>query len=247
MFSIRNIHSICIIALLNIFLLFISCSENDTNNIKPATIKFVNHTSYNTDIYKNLNPENFDPARLVCTIKSGSEQKVTMYASADQVLGDTFYIRYKVQLADINKTGTTAIYVDAQRDMSNMRFVIENGKTYTKQIAQPTDGQLKFINGYIKVQNLSSTQIQIQRSNSVLFKLDDNSAYLHNTGSALGYYEINFHLLDTVLNMSQLSAFSGSHINFPAFDMERGKLYFFAVNNLTVTEPVITNIDPLRK
>jgi len=240
---------LCSIVLSIILFAFGSCSEEEDkkpdNSPKPASVNFFNESSFKVDIYKNLNPENFDPTALVCTVNSGSTQKVTMYPSADQMIGDVFYPRYKVLLANSIETGTTNIYVDAQRDMSNISFVVEEGKIYTKQIPQPTAGQLKFINGYIKVQNTGSSQIQIQRANGVLLKLDDKGAYL-NTGSTLGYYEIILNQLDTVLNMNQLKAFSSSHIDFPAFDIERGKLYSFTVNNSVITGPVVTNLDPLR-
>jgi len=252
MVLIKNTYNQKLIILLCVFYLFTTCSQDDENikndddTIKQATINFFNESSFKVDIYKNLNPEHFDPTALVCTVNPGSTQKVTMYPSADKVVGDVFYPRYKVLLANSLETATTNIYVDAQRDMSNISFVVEEGKTYTKQIPQPTAGQLKFINGYIKVQNTGSTQIQIQRANGVLLKLDDNGAYL-NTGSILGYYEITLNQLDTVLNMSQLKAFSSSHVDFPVFDIERGKLYSFIVNNSVITGPVVTNLDPLRK
>jgi len=241
---------ICIVnfVVLSLILLFTSCPENDGNdgsNNKPGTIHFINHTSFKVDIYKNLNPEHFDPTTLICTVNHGDSQKVTLNASLDQVIGDVFYLRYKVLLADIFDTGTTRIFVDAQRDLSNISLVVESGKSYTKQIPQPATGQLKFVNGYIKVRNESSTQVQIQRANSILLKLDNNGAYL-NTGSYIGYYEIPLHYLDDVITMSQLKAFSSSHLDFPTFNMERGKLYSFVINDSVVTGPVITNLDPFK-
>jgi len=230
-----------------------SCSARDNGESKekpdnnpPATINFVNHTSFAVDIYKNLNPDYFDPTTLVCTVNAGTTQTVTLYASADQVTGDTFYPRYKVLLADILDTGTSKIYVDARRNLSNISFVVESGKTYTKPIPQPAAGELKFINGYIAVQNTGAAQVQIIKANEVLYKLDDNGAYL-NPGQNLGYYEIALSSFTDILSISQLKAFGSSYVNFPEFIMERGKLYSFKVNNInTIDPPVITNLNPLR-
>jgi len=246
MFLNKNTHYAGLIFLL-FFFIFASCSQEnpDNNTVKPAVINFFNESSFKVDIYKNMNPEVFDPTRLVCTVSPGSTQKVTIQPSLDQVTGDTFYIRYKVLLANSLETGTSNIYVDAQRDLSNITLVIKSDETYTRTIWQPAPGQLKFINGYIKVQNIGSSQIQILRVDTALKKLDDNNIYLEK-GSNIGYYEIPLSFLDDVLVMNQLSAFSSSKVLFPSFNIERGKLYSFTVNNSVITDPVISNLDPLR-
>jgi hypothetical protein len=232
---------------------FVSCSAPDngengqnSNNNLPATIKFVNNTSFDVDIYKNLNPDYFDPTTFVCRVNYGSSREEKIYASVDQKIGDTFYIRYKVLLANRNDTGASDIYVDAQRNLSNISFVVESGKTYTETIPQPEAGELKFINGYIAVQNMGATQIQILKADDVLCKLDDNGIYL-NPGQILGYYEIPISWFDETLTINQLKAFSSYYVNFPEFVMERGKLYTFEVNGTNVIgSPKIKNLDPLR-
>jgi len=231
---------------------FAACSpdnnenEEKSDNNPPATINFFNESSFRVDIYKNLNPDYFDPSTLVCTVNSGSTYKATLYASADQKTGDTFYPRYKVLLANSLETGTTNIYVDAQRNLSNISFVVESGKTYTKTIPQPAVNELKFVNGYIAVQNMGAAQIQILKADEILQKLDDKGVYL-NSGQNLGYYEIVLSSFEDTLTIRQLKAFSSSYVNFPEFVMERGKLYSFKVNNTNVIEnPIVTNLNPLR-
>src|SRR5215471_10521776 len=78
-------------------------SKNDDpkNDTKPAKVYFVNHSSYQADIYKNFNPLHFDPTTLVCTVSAGETKMIEQYASFDQVIGDTFYPHYKIKLADI--------------------------------------------------------------------------------------------------------------------------------------------------
>ena len=223
-------------------------NEQSPNNNPPATVNFQNESSFRVDIYKNLNPDYFDPTTLVCTVNPGSTQKVTtLYASTDQKTGDTFYPRYKVLLANSLETGTTDIYVDAQRNLSNISFVVESGKTYTKTIPQPAADELKFVNGYIAVQNLGAAQIKIQKADDVLYKLDDKGAFL-NPGQHLGYYEITLSSFADTLTINQLKAFSSSYVNFPEFVMERGKLYSFKVNNTNVIDPpIVTVLNPLKK
>jgi len=226
----------------------LSCSDSDNessqNNIKPANITFWNESSYRVDLYKNLNPVHFDPTTLVCTINAGSTAKVTMYPSMDQMIGDTFYPRYKVLLANSFYTGTTDIHIDAQRNLSNISFVVESGKSYTKTISQPQSGELVFNNGYIAIQNTTTSPVQIINATEILLKLDNKGVYI-NPGQHLGYYEITIPWHVDTLNINQLKAFSSSDINFPAFEMERGKLYRFTVSNTGVTGPTVTPINPV--
>ena len=226
---------------------FVSCSTSSNNNNLPATVNFHNESTLKVDIYKNLNPDYFDPTTLVCTIDPVSTRKVTtLYASTDQKIGDTFYPRYKVLLANSLETGTTDIYVDAQRNLSNISFVVESGKTYTKTIPQPSADELKFVNGYIAIQNMGSAQIQIIKADEVLYKMDNNGVFLN--PEHLGYYEITLSSFADTLNISQLKAFSSSYVNFPEFVMERGKLYSFKVNNTNViAPPIVTILNPLKK
>jgi hypothetical protein len=219
--------------------------EKNSGNNPPATVTFFNGSSFKVDIYKNLNPESFDPTTLVCNVNAGSTKQITLYASTDQKTGDTFYPRYKALLANSLETGTSDIYIDAERNLSNITFVVEKGQSYTKTIPQPQPGQLKFINGYICVQNIGTTQVQIIKGSEVLYKMDDRGAYL-NSGSNLGYYEIPFSFFDDTLTIDQLKAFSDSFINFSSFGMERGKLYRFTINGNIITGPNISNIDPMR-
>lgn len=221
-----------------------SGSNGTEDKPKPATVTFFNESSFKIDLYKKLNPELFDPTTLICSIDAGSTKKATVYASSDQTIGDVFYPRYKILLADSLKTGASNIYVDAQRDLSNISFVVEAGKTYTKTIQQPQQGQLKFINGYIEVQNTSSTQLQIIKGDQILYKLDNEGAYL-NAGSNVGYYEIPFSYFDITIT-TQLKAYSGSYMDFPSVGIERGKIYSFVCSNTAVTTNGVRNISPLQ-
>jgi hypothetical protein len=221
-----------------------SDNTQTSNQPKPATINFFNESSFKVDLYKNLNPQQFDPTTLACSVDAGSTIKVTVYPSSDQVIGDVFYPRYKMLLADSLETGTTNIYVDAQRDLSNISFVVEEGKTYTKVIQQPQQGQLRFINGYIEVQNQGSNQIQVIKGDQILHKLDNEGVYL-NAGTSKGYYEIPFSYFDTTIT-AQLKAYNGSYMDFPAVSMERGKIYSFVCSNTGITANGVRNISPLQ-
>jgi len=220
-------------------------SGSSFNSNPPATVYFYNESSFVVNVYKNLNPEHFDPTALICVVSPGETKKVELYASFDDKVGDTFYMRYKVLLADAFKTGTDDIRVEAERTLSNLNFVVESGKSYTKTIPQPNNAsELRFVNGYIEVQNTGSTLVRIERGTTVLEKMDDKRIQIL-PGQHLGYYEMPIHYLDASLTVDKLRAFSSYYIDFPSFVMERGKLYSFNVDNTTVTGPNISSINPM--
>jgi hypothetical protein len=246
LFSGKKHNEKILLSALTLTLFFVACPVIDdsggNNTVKPATVSFFSESRYRVDIYKNLNPEHFDPSTLVCTLNTGETKRVEQYPSYDQVIGDVFYPRYKVPLADFLQPGVTAnIYVDAQRVLSNMTFVIESDKKYTKTIPDPKPGEVNFLHGYIRVQNMGNTQIQIIRGGTILSKLDNGAVNL-NTGD-IGFYEIQFSPLDTVITMDQLKAFSSHDVMFPSFFMERGKSYEFTVQGEVITGPVIRDIE----
>jgi hypothetical protein len=233
---------------LPVILLSLACDNNDnpysppTDN--PAVVTFFNESSFRVRIYKNLNPDSFDQTTLVCSLNAGQTVKTTHYASFDQVVGDVFYIRYGVLLADMQDTQTGKnIYVDAERTLSNITHVVKSGETYFHTISQPPQGELRFVNGYIAVQNLSANQTRVERGSAILPNLDDNGDGLSLATGRIGYYEISIPFLDDYINMNMLKAFYTSYTDFPAFVMDRGKLYRFTVRETGITGPTITNIN----
>jgi hypothetical protein len=247
----RKIHNKKIIILLLpvLALVFASCSPdddsggNDNNTVTPVMITFWNASRYRVHIYKNLNPENFDPSTLVCTLNSGESQTIEQYPSYDQVIGDVFYPRYMVHWVGSLRTGTTDIYIEAERVLSNIPLVIKSGETYNTpiKINNINVEDLDFFNGYIVVNNAGNTRIQIIRGSSVLTQKDDSSVYIN--ANKTGFYEIPFSYFDTSITMNQLKAFSSYDISFPSFSVEKGKMYIFTVQqNDVVTGPIIKNI-----
>jgi len=225
-------------------LFIITACEDDPVQVIPATVFFTNNSGYRVDIYKNLNPVNYDPSTWVCTISAGSTVSVQMYPSYDQILGDAFIPRYKVQLVDGMDFGTLQTFIDAERTLYNITIVIEEGKTYINNvIPEPEQDQLKFLHSYIEINNAWTNQIYISRGTNILSRIDTGNTYI---GSyRMGYYEIQFPYYSNTLLMNQLKAFSSSDMPFPVFEMEKGKIYSFIVNSdgtVTAASTAIKNI-----
>ena len=242
---------------------FFSCGNIDTNkripqpepqqpNVRPeqpdlnsVPVEFFNASSFKVDIFRNFNPSSSDKSTPpIATVPQGTSVTVKLPPSSDQLIGDVFYIHYYVQLADAFSSGTgNALYVQAERDISNIAFVLEAGKSYTKKIAQPEKNQLKFINGYIKVQNTGYKSFQVMNGSSFIKKLGTEEPNLQ--GGKFGFYEFEIPAIEKNIEVTSLKFFvtdDGKYLNVPQFLMERGKLYNFQCNSSYVTGPSVKEI-----
>lgn len=214
-------------------------------DINTVTVNFFNESSFKAAIYRNVNPSPSDTsAKPLVTVPAGAFEQVTLPPSADQTIGDVFYIRYFVQLADAFTSGTgKPLYVQAKRDISNIAFVLKKGETYTKTISQPASGQLKFIHCYIKVQNTGSKSFQVLQGSTYLKKLGTEELNL--ASGQFGFYELNISDIETSETMQALKFFvtdSANTITVAPFLLERGKVYGFQCNGTDVSAPSVTDI-----
>ena len=237
-----------IIMLFAICVLF-SCKHEGktttTSDKNTVTVTFFNESSFKVDIYRNVNPSSLDNSTPpIATISPSSISKVKLPPSKNQTIGDVFYIHYYVQLADSFSSGTgEAIYVQAERDISNIAFVLKDGMTYTKKVVQPDKNKLRFINGYIKVQNTSDKSFQVMQGSKYLKKLGTSELNL-STGS-FGFYELAIPAIEEKINMSTLKFYvtsNGATMSVPSFLLERGKIYNFQFNGNEITGANVQDI-----
>lgn len=217
--------------------------DNPGQDRNIVTVHFFNESSFKVDIYRNVNPSSIDTsAKPLVTVNAGATEKVKLPPSADQTIGDVFYLRYNVQLADAFTSGTDKpLYVQAKQDIANIAFVLKADEGYTKTIKQPE--QLNFIHCYIKVQNTGSKSFQVLQGSSYLKKLGTEELNL--ASGQFGFYQLNISDLGTSETMQALKFFvtdSANTITVAPFLLERGKVYSFQCNGTDVTTPSVTDI-----
>ena len=229
--------------------LVVSCDtsngDND-NNVPLAKVTFSNQSSYSVDIFYNFNPQFPDPSAFIGTVDRISRKlEVQLPASSDKEFGDIFYLRFKILLANRNEIGTTDdIWIHTERTMHNIPIVIECGGNYEKIIVDPPANELRFVNGIIKVQNLTTNQIWIENNSVILSQKGREVAWL-NPGQ-IGFYELTLPFLAESWFMDFLKSRDSNvnRISFPTFEMERGNIYFFKIDNTGISGPIITPINP---
>jgi len=212
-----------------------------------ARVIFFNNSSYSVDIFLNFNPQFFDPTTHIGTVDTISRRlEVQVPASSDTLIGDTFYLRYKILLANRLETGTANdLFIHAERTMSNISFVIEAGRSYTKMIENPPVDELRFVNGIVRVHNQTTGQLWVENHGQILLPLGREAAWL--TAGQIGFFELALPFLaeSWPINALQSRDSHGNSTSFPPFELERGKLYSFGVGNIGITGPVITPINPV--
>jgi hypothetical protein len=226
--------------------------ESDGFTVEPsssseafASVNFVNKSSFDVDIYRNFNPLNPDSNAIICFVPSGQSKKISIGKSLDDKVGDNFFIRYKVLLANRYDTGSEDIYVDAERTMANITFVVEAGKFYSKEIPQPEASELRFANGYIRARNTGNIAFKMVKGYDVLERLGDKS--LNVLSNEFGYFEFYIPFNEDSLSISQLKVDRIDYMEIDDFYIERGKLYSFDISDTAIDGPVITNINPLNR
>ena len=231
-----------------ILIIFLSCNFDSNNNGDPALarVTFINHSTYDVDVFYNFNPQYITEAALVGTVDIMSRTLTASFpASQDTFLGDTFYLRFKIRLANMFETGTTNILIHAERTMSNIPIVLEIGHNYTLNIHDPPIDELRFINGYIRVQNITTELFWVENHSTILTPLANEAAWL--APGQIGFFELSLPPLADSWPMEFLQI-RDSQVNrtpFPAFTMERGKLYWYEINNTGIVPTQVTNINPL--
>ncbi|MBD5426587.1 MAG: hypothetical protein HDR38_03405 [Treponema sp.] len=218
-----------------------SSAGADTDTVK---VTFYNESSFRCRVFRNVNPSSSDEETTsLVEIPAGQTVSVMQPPSADKQIGDVFYVHYYVMLADEYETGTHAIFVPAERDVSNISFVLEIGKSYTKIISQPPEGSLRFLDCYIKLFNQSSRTVQVVQGSSFLYNLATDELNLH-TGK-FGFYNIAISPLFSSEVVSTLSVFDVAQAvrhDVPEFTIERGKVYSFSFDGSSVSKTGEQNI-----
>lgn len=213
--------------------------QQNYNNVK---VSFYNESTFRCKIYLNVNPSLSDTeTQPIADIQSGETVEVMLPPSVNKDIGDVFYIRYYVILADANETENgESIFIQAEKDVNNIAFVLEEGNSYKKTIIQPESNQLRFFDCYIRIYNKQPNSIQIHRGTSLLENMATEEFNLHSEKK--GIYKIEIPPLYSSEEISALKIFNintAETTNVPKFTISRGYIYDFVFTNEDETSYII--------
>jgi len=163
-------------------LIFAACSdtdnsinENNTNNgddtnnkpvVKTGKVTFFNESSYKVVIHQDA-----FSGPVLLELAAGSSQMVEVRVSDNYGIGSTFSIEYLYRINDAFDIESGEVIASGIDPNVQINFVVEENKSYTKQIPQPQN--LEFSNAFIKILNTSNLQFELRYLGTV-FKQTGN-------------------------------------------------------------------------
>ena len=218
--------------------LVVSCENHaDDNNknpnenpevLKTGKVTFFNESSYNIKIHR----DSFSGTVLL-ELSAGASKKIDVRISdTTHGFGSTFSIEYLYRINDVFDTDSGDIFASGLDFNVQINFVIEENKSYTKQIPQPTN--LEFRSAFIKVLNAHNLPAEVRYFRRTLQQAG-NGIYPIAPGKT-GVYNLSNIPAEGELLQNYLVVSTFSEIPIPDFTAKNGFIYSFTYNGSSVTK-----------
>jgi len=218
--------------------LIVSCkSQTDDNPVddnkkeqevlKTGKVTFFNESSYDIKIHR----DSFSGPVLL-ELPAGNSKKIDVRISDTHGFGTTFSIEYLYRINDAFDTDSGNIFASGLDFNVQINFVIEENKSYTKQIPQPTN--LEFRSAFIKMLNAHNLPAEVRYFGRIL-QQDGNGIYPIAPGKT-GVYRLSNIPAEGELSQDYLVVSTFSESNIPEFTVKNGVIYSFTYNGNSVTK-----------
>jgi hypothetical protein len=201
--------------------------DGKTAVVKTGTVTFFNESSYTTTVHLDA----FSGPVLIESLGAGQSKKVDVRTSENYGVGSTFCIEYSYKVVDGTDLASGEVWAKGIDPNIQINFVVEENKSYTKQIPQPTG--LEFSAAFVKILNASDMQFELHRLGNA-YKQTGNGNLPVPMGKT-GVYE----MLSTPegTNHSEYTVHTALHsVSVPEFTAKNSYVYSFIYNGATVTK-----------
>jgi len=228
--------------LLLISLIITSCPTDDgknensgnknNNNGNSTTVKTGRVTFFNESSYKVVVHQDAFSGPVLLELTAGQTKNVDVRTSDNYGVGSTFSIEYLYRINDGFDTDSGEVIASGIDPNVQINFVIEENKSYTKQIPQPQN--LEFRSAFIKILNSGNLQFEFRYLGTV-YKQTGNGNIPVAPGKT-GVYKLEGIPAGGKLyqNYQVTSTFASTTI--PDFTAENGYIYSFTYNGSSVTQ-----------
>jgi hypothetical protein len=136
-----------------------SSSDNSDDGVKVKTgkVTFFNESSYTVTVHLDA----FSGPVLIESLGAGQSDKVDVRISDNYGIGSTFCVEYSYKVVDGLDLASGEVWAKGIDPNIQINFVVEENKSYTKQIPQPTE--LEFPVAFIKILNTFSMQFELHK------------------------------------------------------------------------------------
>jgi hypothetical protein len=205
-------------------------NHNNGDNVKTGKVTFFNESSYKIVIHQDA-----FSGPVLLELSAGESKKVDVRISDNFGVGSTFSIEYLYRINDGFDTESGDVIASGIDPNVQINFVIEENKSYTKQIPPPQN--LEFRNAFIKILNVSSLQFELRYFGTV-FKQTGNGNIPVAPGKT-GIYKLPLGTEGSIpadgrlyRNYEAVSTFASTTI--PDFTAKNGFIYSFTYNGSSV-------------
>jgi hypothetical protein len=204
-------------------------SDNNSNGVQVKTgrITFFNESSYKVAVHQDA-----FSGPVLLELNAGQSQKVDVRTSDNYGVGSTFSIEYLYRINDGFDTESGEVIASGIDPNVQINFVVEEHKSYTKQLPQPQN--LEFQQAFVKILNAGSLQYELHYLGTV-FKQAGNGNISVAPGKT-GVYKLEGIPAAGKLmqNYELVSTFTPTVI--PGFTAVKGFIYSFTYNGSTVVK-----------
>jgi hypothetical protein len=219
---------------------FTACPQDgdDTKGKEPPlVIKTGKVTFFNESSYKIVIHQDAFSGPVLLELSAGGSKRIDVRVSDNHGIGSTFSIEYLYRINDAFDTESGEVIASGIDPNVQINFVIEENKSYTKQIPQPA--KLEFRNAFIKILNSSSLQCEFRHLGTV-FKQTGNGNVPVAPGKT-GVYKLPLGTEGGIPDSGRLYQNYEVAANFvstaiPAFTAMNGYIYSFTYNGSSVVK-----------
>lgn len=128
--------------------------KEEDNKLDVSKVTFKNNTQFYVTVFKDA----FSGAELT-KIKPGETDSIEVASSDNYGVGSTFCVKYKFKVTDENDLYSGDVFADVFDKNAQINFVIEKGKSYTKEIPIPEDFECKSL--FLRIRNEATSQFEL--------------------------------------------------------------------------------------
>jgi hypothetical protein len=201
-------------------------SGNKDVEVKTGKATFFNESSYTVTVHLDA----FSGPVLIESLGAGQSKMVDVRISDNYGVGSTFCIEYSYRVVDGLDLASGEVWAKGIDPNVQINFVVEENKSYTKQIPQPTE--LEFPAAFIKILNTSGMQFELHKQGTA-YKQAGNGNLPVPPGKT-GVYEIPSTAAGITHNGYSVHT-TFTPVNMPDFTAKNSYIYSFIYNGSSVT------------
>jgi hypothetical protein len=204
-------------------------NNNDGNNVivKTGKVTFFNESSYKVVVHQDA-----FSGPVLLELTAGQSKWVDVRTSDNYGVGSTFSIEYLYKINDAFDSDSGEVITSGIDPNMQINFVVEEDKSYTKQIPQPQN--LEFRSAFIKILNSSSLQFELRYLGTVYKQTGNNNIPV--APGKTGVYKLEGIPAGGKLYQNYEAASTFASATVPDFTAVNGTIYSFTYNGTSVTQ-----------